>query len=101
MTVVVIRVVYAQNIPVSVTTPKKYEGDTAMLDANRYIRKLLTVPKNKDIGNRVEYFASEVPAEGSVAADPIRLRRNTPCPPMPVATRPTVPVINIPRVMTR
>ena len=101
MTVVVIRVVYAQNIPVSVTTPKKCEGDTAMIEENRYIKKLLVVPRNKDIGNRVEYFASEVPEEGSVVSEPVRLRRNTPCPPMPPSTRPTVPVINIPRVGTR
>ena len=55
VTLVVIRVVYVNDVAVSISVPTLFTGDTAAIDASSYVRKNVQCPANKDIKDRVEY----------------------------------------------
>lgn len=56
MTLVVIRVVYTENIPVSVTVPMSFEGETAKVRAAAYVKELLARDDSRRTGeSRSEY----------------------------------------------
>jgi hypothetical protein len=98
MTLVVIRVVYADDVPISVSAPRKFEGETARTEASWYVRRSLNVGlRERPSNHRVEYHVLPV---GDGESPPVRLK-SMPVPKVPVnpivalQTRTTVPEIRI------
>jgi hypothetical protein len=98
MTLVVIRVVYADDVPISVSAPRKFEGETARTEASWYVRRMLNAGlRERETNHRVEYYVLPV---GDSECPPARLK-SMPVPKVPVApivalhTRATVPEIRI------
>jgi hypothetical protein len=95
MTLVVIRVVYADGIPVSVTAPQKFSGETARIEASSYVRRLLNAGlRERNKSHRVEYHVLPV---GEPESMPAKLR-GTPIPMTTIASiqnRVTVPEIRL------
>lgn len=89
MTLVVIRVVYSGEIPVSVTAPASFDGDTAAVRASDYVKKLLARDDTRRADRpRVEYHVLPVGDNSNTA----RFRS---APSMPIAHRPTIPALQI------
>jgi hypothetical protein len=55
-TLVVVRVIYVNNIASSIAVPAIFEGDLAAISAADYVKRLMVVPRNEDIANRTEYM---------------------------------------------
>lgn len=82
MTLVVIRVVYSGNIPVSVTAPMSFEGETAKVRSASYVKELLA--RGSEPGSRVEFHVLPVGDDSEAAQF-----RSAPA--IPIQQRVTVP----------
>ena len=104
MTLVVIRVVFADDIPISVSAPRKFEGETARTEASWYVRRLLNAGlRERQSNHRVEYHVLPV---GSAECAPLK-HKSMPVPKTsvtPIAslqTCITVPEIRISSITTK
>lgn len=87
VTLVVIRVVYVNDVAVSISVPcDPFTGDTATIDASAYVRKHVVCPTNANVKNRTEYHV--VPSGSSEGHGTARLDRWSSVPPAPPVEEP-------------